>query len=116
MPTAVQLTEPIASPGDGDSLFVTCASFEDRSIGVVKQLSTAYRAEHSIIFRSKAYSNKGKTPQSFQFLSDKLKVVSANEPRLIEFSLEHSIPPLAEFERYCRELSSTSGRQTITVD
>lgn len=102
--------------GAGDSILIACASYEERSTAVARRLSDKYKAAHVLIFRSKEYSEKGTTPESFQFLWDKLGGICTSDPYLIEFCLEHSIPPLVEFENYCRELQASSPIESVTID
>ncbi len=117
MPSANGLTGQIEPLQDeADSILITCASYEDRSTAVALRLSDKYRAEHTVIFKSKEYAEKGTTPQNSQILYDKLNTLCQRAPYLIEFCLEHSIPPLAEFEKYCKQLQSDSSIRSLTID
>lgn len=117
MPSANRLTGQIEPLQDeADSILITCASYEDRSTAVALQLSARYRTDHTLIFRSKEYAEKGTTPQNSRILYDRFGTICKSAPYLIEFCLDHSIPPLAEFERYCNELQSASAIKSVTVD
>jgi hypothetical protein len=102
--------------GEGDSLFITCASYEDRSTAVVERLAESYAAERAIIFYSGEYADKGNTSANHGRITSGLRKISRGVVQEIEFDMSKPIPPMAIFEDMCREQHESSGITSVTVD
>lgn len=106
--------EPLSN--EQDSVLITCASFEERSTAVVQRFSPGYSTDHTFIFRSTEYGGMGKSPAYFELLQNKVNRVSKNKPTLIEFSIDHSIPSMIQFETLYRRLKATESVRSVSVD
>ncbi len=117
MPRINEVTGQIRpEQGKADSLLITCANYEERSIAVAKQLAADYCVDHTLIFRAKEYVDKGSTPEYFDFINEKMTSVGVNGPKVIEFSSNNSIPAMREFESFCYELQKKSSFTNVTID
>ncbi len=101
--------------GSKDSIFIVCASYEDRARAAVQMLDQ-YKVDHSVIFRSKEYATKGNTPANFDAIRTALQSVSFRAPQVVEFSIDRPIPSMFEFEHLCKIWQSSSPLENITVD
>lgn len=111
-----ELLGQIEPAGEKDTVLITCASFEERSAAVAQRLARNYVTEHTFIFRSTEYGDMGESPRYFRLIEDKMTSVSINKPTVVNFSIDHSIPSMAQFEAYYRELNSTSLVRNVSVD
>jgi hypothetical protein len=102
--------------GTQDSLFITCEGFEDRSKGVIQHLSSGYRTQHSVIFRSKEYALKGKTPLNFNIINEILQQQTRNKPYVIEFDTDKPISSMEKFESIYSRWDQTLLLSHITID
>jgi hypothetical protein len=100
----------------GDSLFIACAGFEDRSTAVVQRLSQDYAVDRAVVFRSKEYAAKGRTEENYATLRNILGGASRLGQRSIEFHIDRPIAAMAEFQRLCAEWNDTQAIQSITID
>lgn len=102
--------------GAGDSLFITCASYEDRSTAVVERLSGAYAASRAIVFFSGEYAEKGNTPINRGRIMRMLREAARGRVQEIEFCMSQPIPPMARFEELCRAQHDSSSIESVVVD
>lgn len=104
----------IKSNAQVPSVLITCASFEERSMALIKRLSRDYRVNNSFIFRSNEYGGMGKSPEYFQTIHNRLLEATESDPTIIDFSMEHSIPSMAKFEKLlCGMTQSDVSTQAI---
>lgn len=106
--------QPVASTGD--SLFITCASYEDRSTATVERLATTYATDHAVVFFSTEYAEKGHTPSNRRRILDVLRTASRGEVHEIGFCMTQPIPAMVQFEELCIGHYESSGIRSISVD
>ena len=113
-----QLVRSHVNPIDGvsDSLFVACASYEERTVLGVRKLSPRYRAQHSIICRAAEYKDKGKSSKYFEEIHKRLRNCSDAEPDEVQFGIEEPIDFIREFERKLNAHIAENPLQNVTVD
>ena len=99
-----------------ESLFVACASYEDRSLATIQNLSDDYRVAHATVFLSKEYEKKGKTPEHFKLIKERIQAACNDEPNVIRFGIAHTIQSMFEFQCLCQRWESSAQIQSITVD
>ena len=106
----VQQTSRIDSIGqDPDTLFVTCASYEDRSAAVVDQFSDAYSADSCRVFVCEEYRSKGKTEQNLSRIRERLQVVTRRDPAVSAFGIDNPVAFLSELRQVLSGFRSGSS-------
>jgi hypothetical protein len=116
--TALSLVQDSIYPLDGtsDSLLVTCASYEERSMLTIQRLAAQYRAEHTVLCCALEYREKGKTPRHFDLIRKGLTPLSDDEPEELFFSVEDPIGFIRDLAgRVSRQLTSSPFR-SVTID
>lgn len=103
--------------GAPDSLFITCASYEERTTVGARRLSPEYRVQQSIIFRAAEYKDKGKAPKYFEDICERLRDCSDDTPGEVTFGIEKPIDFIREFERRLNTCKKAkSSLRNVTVD
>jgi len=102
--------------GVSDSLFVTCASYEDRSVLAARKLSADYKADRAVIFQSVEYRNKGRSPQHFEEIADVLARRSDHKLIEMSFSMQKPTEFLDGFKKLVTEFGEAGLLRAITID
>jgi hypothetical protein len=112
---------PLQSPirpiqGSCDSLFVVCSSYEERAVFATDHLESSYRCSNAVVFISKEYADKGRTPQHTQRLLDVLSRVSLAPPHRLLFNIDKPIPSMQQLQHFLETRDREHALETVTVD
>lgn len=99
-----------------DDLFVTCSSYEQRTLAVVNALSGDYRARQAAIFVAREYANKGHAPAHLKLIRQRLRQATPTEPTLVEFDIDRPIPSMRQFEAIYGEQATKHPPLSATLD
>ncbi len=117
MSKLVRVTEGIKPiNGNGDSLFIACASYEERTIGAVRNLSGLYSVQRCLICRSIEYKEKGQSPVLFDEMTKRLSGCSGAQPREILFTLDDPIGFIRQIDHELVEHGASNSLVAVTVD
>lgn len=102
-------------PSIPDDVFVCCASFEPRCIGVTERLSSTYRAQFSIMFWYKEPDRTTLRKKFAEAMRQKLEKVSPNLV-IIESPRNQPINGIKELREKSSEIGLSLSNKRITID
>lgn len=102
--------------GTCDSLFIVCASYEERTTAGMNRLSSDYRTENAVICRSAEYKDKGGAQQYFRKIRNHLQSCSESEPIELVFGVEEPIHFARELDRQLSYMKGALPPRAVTID
>lgn len=101
--------------GAMDSLFVTCANFEERCTHAPRMMFSEYWTQSSVICSTAEYARKGHSFEYSKEIRGHLKIHSKSEPQDVTLDLDHPIRFIRDFESKLIAMARDHS-QNVTVD
>ena len=102
--------------GDRDSIFITCISYEERSVLATRNLSTAYKADGAVIFQSEEYATKGLTSLYHRECVNELTKRSTATAQTALFNIYKPIDLLSKLKRIIESWAKHDVFTRVTLD
>lgn len=117
----MQNPKPVEKPilpidGSKDSLFVACASYEERSALSATRLSQEYRSERALIFASIEYRHVGNTPRYLNEITSIMKARCEEGPAHVPFHTHDAIECLRVFRDTLQGSRLKDSFRAVTFD
>lgn len=99
----------------GDDIFICCASFEDRTIGVANRLSAEFRIVNSFIFK---YDEKNRTNLRDNNFENLKKVLARHSESIFPIICDHHNPidGIGKLRRLCTNQNIDFTNKDISID
>ncbi len=99
-----------------DSLFLACASYEERTALGVKRLHKDYQTDLAIILRSEEYKDKGEAPKYFAEMQKRLSSCSDGNVHELSFPIESPVALVEAFHAQLASFNTAESLKNVTVD
>ena len=115
--TQIKHLQPLCG-AERDDVLLCCASYEDRSVGVLGLMDDAYVVRHSWVFVSREYGKLGKSPAHLEQLRNGLarRAPEQIQPTVMEFSIDDPLPALLACQQELRRQLGEHSQPVCTLD